>query len=56
MAEGKYTNQQVEMTEAQQKARRSRNIAIAIVLVLFVGLLYWVTLAKLGVNIMNRSI
>ena len=56
MAEGKYANQQVEMSAEQQKARRSRNIAIAIVLALFVGLLYWVTLAKLGTNIMNRSL
>ncbi|MFK7902986.1 MAG: hypothetical protein AB8B49_09120 [Nitratireductor sp.] len=56
MAEGKYTNETVEMTEEQQKARRSRNWAIAGVLVAFIVLMYFVTWAKLGINIYNRDL
>jgi len=56
MAEAKYTNEKVEMSEKQRKAQRSRNIAIAIVLAGFVVLLYAVTWAKLGANIMQRPL
>ncbi len=44
----------VKPTEAQLKARRSRNLAIALALVVFVVLVYAVTIVKLGPNIMNR--
>ncbi len=56
MAEAKYTDEKVEMTEQQRQAQRSRNIAIAIVLAGFVVLLYAVTWTKLGANIMQRSL
>ena len=56
MAEGKYTNESVRMTEQQQKAQRSRNVAIALVLAVIIALLYWVTWAKLGANILQRPL
>jgi hypothetical protein len=45
-----------EMTERQRKARRARNIALALVLVGFVVLLYVGTWAKFGANILNRPL
>lgn len=44
----------VAPTKAQLKARRSRNLAIAAALAIFVILVYAVTIVKLGPNIMNR--
>ena len=38
----------VKPTEAQLKARRSRNIAIGVALFVFVVLVYAVTIVKLG--------
>ena len=46
----------VELTEKQKKSRRARNIALALVLVGFAVLLYVGTWAKLGANILNRSL
>jgi hypothetical protein len=56
--EGKRDNAggDVKLSEAQAKARRARNIAIGAVLVLFVAVLYWGTLAKLGANILGRPL
>jgi hypothetical protein len=45
-----------QLTERQKKSRRARNIALAIVLAIFVILLYVGTWAKLGVNILNRPL
>jgi hypothetical protein len=46
----------VRLTPEQQKNRRSRSIAIALVLVGLVVLFYLVTLVRLGGNIANRTI
>lgn len=56
MADAKYTNETVEVSEKQRKAQRSRNIAIAVILAIFVVLLYVVTWTKLGANIMQRPL
>ncbi|MEO0327227.1 MAG: hypothetical protein AAF217_01385 [Pseudomonadota bacterium] len=56
MAEGKFTNQTVEMTDKQKKAQRARNIAIALALGAVVVLLYFVTWSKLGANILQRPL
>ena len=56
MAEGKFTNETVEMNDQQRRAQRARNIAIALVLVAFVAILYVVTWAKLGINVMQRPL
>jgi t-SNARE complex subunit (syntaxin) len=40
--------------EAAAKARRARNIAIALGLVAFVVLVYIVTIVRLGSNVANR--
>lgn len=48
--------ERVELTEAQKRARRSRNIAIALVLAAFVVIVYVGTWAKLGVNMFNRAL
>ena len=45
----------VKLTEEQKKARRARNIAIALALAAFVVLVYVGTWAKLGANVLNRS-
>lgn len=44
----------VKPTEAQQKARRSRNIAIAVALAVFVVLVYVVSIVKLGSAVLSR--
>jgi t-SNARE complex subunit (syntaxin) len=38
----------VRLTEAQQKARRNRSVAIGILLVALVVIFYFVSLAKMG--------
>jgi hypothetical protein len=44
----------VREPEAAQKARRARNIALALGLVLFVILIFVVTVVRLGGNVANR--
>ena len=56
MAEGKFTNETIELNEAQQKSRRARNIALACVLAAFVIILYVASWAKLGTNLFNRPL
>lgn len=46
----------VKPTEAQQKARRSRNIAIALALAAFVVLVYVVSIVKLGSAVLDRPL
>lgn len=43
-------------TPEQAKARRNRNIALAIGLVVFVILVFVVTIVKLGGNVANRPL
>ncbi|WP_281354574.1 hypothetical protein [Aurantimonas aggregata] len=38
----------IRLTEAEQKARRNRNIAIGVVLVALVVIFYFVSLAKMS--------
>ena len=56
MAEGKITDETVEMNDKQKRAQRARNIALALVLAGFVVLLYFGTWAKLGANILQRPL
>jgi hypothetical protein len=42
--------------ETRRKARRARNIAIALSLAAFVVILYVATWAKLGANVLNRPL
>jgi len=49
-------NDRIDMTPAQKKAQRARNIALALVLVAFVLIVYIGTWAKLGANILNRPL
>ncbi|WP_174235748.1 hypothetical protein [Pseudohoeflea suaedae] len=44
----------VELTEAQKKARRSRSIALGLVLAALAVLFYVITVIKLGPNLFNR--
>ncbi|WP_305989267.1 hypothetical protein [Roseibium sp. MMSF_3544] len=48
--------QGVRLTPEQQKKRRSRSIAIAVVLLALVVLFYVVTIVKLGPGIMDRAL
>ena len=41
-------------SEAERKARRGRNIALAVGLMLFVVLIFVVTVVRLGGNVANR--
>jgi len=43
----------IKLTEQQKKARRNRNIAIALVLAAFALLIYAGTWAKLGANALH---
>lgn len=44
----------VKPTEAQQKARRYRSIAIGVALAIFVILVYVVSIVKIGPGVLNR--
>lgn len=44
------------LTPEQQKARRQRNVAIALAIGFFVLLFYAVTIAKLGPGVLNRPL
>ncbi|MEM5493763.1 hypothetical protein [Hoeflea sp. AS16] len=44
----------VELTEQQKKARRSRSVALGIVLAVLAVLFYVVTIIKVGPGIFNR--
>ncbi|MEM7068931.1 MAG: hypothetical protein AAF478_08605 [Pseudomonadota bacterium] len=55
MAEGKITDETLEMNEQQKKAQRSRNIALALALAAFVVLLYLATWAKFGANLIQAQ-
>jgi t-SNARE complex subunit (syntaxin) len=44
----------IEMTEAQKKARRSRSIALGVVLAALVVLFYVITVVKLGPGLFDR--
>lgn len=46
----------VELTPEEAKRRRGRSLAIALTLGAIVILFYVVTVAKLGVNILNRPL
>lgn len=46
----------IELTDKQKKARRSRNIAIGVLLGLLSLTFYLVTYLKLGAQIMQRSL
>jgi len=54
MAVDRNPQRGVVLTEAQIKARRQRNIAIAIVVALFAALFYAVTIVKLGPGVLQR--
>ena len=55
--EGKIHGEElVELTESQQRARRSRSIAIAVGLFALVVVFYAATLSKFGPQIMDRHI
>jgi hypothetical protein len=41
-------------SKSEQKARRGRNIALALGLILFVILIFVVTIIRLGGNVVNR--
>lgn len=38
----------MNLTEEQKKSRRKRNIALAISLIAFIGIIYFITIFKLG--------
>ena len=46
----------IVLTPAQQRSRRLRNIAIGLAIAVFVGLIYVVTIAKIGANVVNRPL
>ncbi|WP_159730426.1 hypothetical protein [Methylosinus sp. Ce-a6] len=45
----------VVLTPEQEKSRRARNIAIGVAVALFVALFYFVTIVKLGGNVVPRA-
>ena len=44
----------IVLTPEQKRSRRNRNIAIGLAIGLFAVLIFFVTLAKLGANLMPR--
>ncbi|MGE3247720.1 MAG: hypothetical protein AB7F96_06780 [Beijerinckiaceae bacterium] len=51
----KAQDDRVIVTPEQARARRRRNIAIAVGIALFAIFFYVLTIAKLGVGVLNRS-
>ncbi len=49
-------NDGIVLTPEQERSRRNRNIAIGLAIALFAVLIFVVTLAKLGANMLNRPI
>ncbi|WP_274629785.1 hypothetical protein [Arvimicrobium flavum] len=45
----------VKPTDAQKKAQRSRSVAIAVALIIFVVMVYIVSIVKLGPSILDRA-
>jgi hypothetical protein len=45
----------IVLTPEQAKSRKARNIAIGIAVALFVALFYFVTIVKLGGNVVPRT-
>ena len=45
---------QTEAQRAEEKARRGRNIALALGLLLFVALVFVITVVRLGANVAQR--
>lgn len=59
MSDDKNTGKNIEApvwTEALLKQRRKRAAFMAIILLVFVGMFFWVTLAKLGANVAARPL
>ena len=48
------TIEQAPLSEREEKARRARNVAIAVVLAALVVVFYWSTVVKLGPAAMDR--
>lgn len=48
--------ERVTLTAEQLRRRKARNVAIAISLLILFAMFYFVTLAKLGANILSRPL
>ena len=48
-------DKQIELTDAQKKARRARNAAIAFLLLALVVVFYLVTIFKFGPAVLNKA-
>ncbi len=46
----------IVLTPEQKRSRKLRNIAIGVAIGVFVGLIYFVTIAKIGANVVNRPL
>ena len=49
-------DQGIVLTPEQRRSRRNRNVAIGLAIGLFVILIFVVTLAKLGANVLDRPL
>lgn len=54
MREAEFTNETVELTKAQKKSRRARNVAVAFCLIAFILVLFFGTMAKMA-SLMEAS-
>ena len=46
----------IVLTPQQKRSRKLRNIAIGLAIAVFVGLIYFVTIAKLGSHVLDRPL
>jgi hypothetical protein len=46
----------VRLTPEQARMRKRRNVALAVVLLAFIGLIFFITLAQLGGSVMDRPL
>ena len=56
MSEEKDPKEEVVWTEELLRERRKRATIMAVVLLAFIALFFWVTLVKLGANVANRPL
>ena len=54
--ETRHDEDGIVLTPQQQRSRRLRNIAIGIAIAMFVGLIYFVTIAKIGSAVLQRPL
>lgn len=49
-------SESIKLTPEQEKARKRRNLWLALALAAFIALVYLITVAQLGANVLHRPL